>query len=181
MKRIFVPQMSIPPAAQLRLWPALKPALSSGFVLYDGTAIALRLGHRPSVDFDFFSDQPLEKEILRAVFPFVSQATILQDELETFTLLVKDVLETEASYVKLSFFGRLSFGRVGEPELTTDEVMAVASLEDLMAHKLKVILQRIESKDYVDIAALLKAGVSLEKGLSAAIALYGRHFNRVRV
>lgn len=128
------------------------------------------------MDFDFFSDQPLEKETLRAVFPFVSQATVLQDQLETFTLLVKDELEAEESYVKLSFFGRLSFGRVGEPELTTDEVMAVASLEDLMAHQLKVILQRIESKDYVDIAALLKAGVSLEKGLSAARALYGTAF-----
>ena len=41
MKRIFVPQMSILLAAQLRLWPALKPALSLGFVLYGGTAIAL--------------------------------------------------------------------------------------------------------------------------------------------
>ncbi len=29
---------------------------NQGFVLYGGTAIALRLAHRPSVDFDFFND-----------------------------------------------------------------------------------------------------------------------------
>lgn len=44
--------------------------------------------------------------------------------------LVEDEL-----HVKISFFGGLSFGRVGEPELTLDEVMLVASLEDLMAHR----------------------------------------------
>lgn len=31
-----------------------------GFALYGGTAIALRLGHRTSVDFDFFNDRPLD-------------------------------------------------------------------------------------------------------------------------
>ncbi len=106
MKRILSPQMSILPAAQIRLWLALKPALSLGFVLYGGTAIALRLGHRPSVDFDFFSDQSLEKEALRSVFPFIAQATILQDELETLTVLVKDLESTEESYVKNLFPGR---------------------------------------------------------------------------
>jgi hypothetical protein len=37
----------------------LGPARSLGFVLYGGAAIALRLGHRQSVDFDFFSSRPL--------------------------------------------------------------------------------------------------------------------------
>ncbi|MDF1482816.1 nucleotidyl transferase AbiEii/AbiGii toxin family protein [Extensimonas sp. H3M7-6] len=32
----------------------LRPAPAMGFALYGGTAIALRLGHRQSVDFDFF-------------------------------------------------------------------------------------------------------------------------------
>lgn len=71
----------------------------------------------------------------------------------------------------MSFFGAVGFGRVGEPELTEDGVLQVASLDDLMATKVKVILQRIEAKDYQDIAALLKAKVSLTKGLAAARAL----------
>ena len=46
-----------------------------------------------------------------------------------------------------------------------------------MATKLKVLVQRAESKDYVDVAALLDAGISLETGLAGAIALYGLQLN----
>ena len=56
--------------------------------------------------------------------------------------------------------------------MTNDGVMQVASLDDLMAHKLKVILQRLEKKDYLDIAAMLVAGVALERGLAAARQLF---------
>ena len=45
-----------------------------------------------------------------------------------------------------------------------------------MATKLKVILQRAEAKDYVDIAAMLTAGVSLAKGLASARAIFGPNF-----
>ena len=52
------PRLDILPSAQRSLWPHLRE-LPDDFVLYGGTAIALRLGHRESVDFDFFSDEPL--------------------------------------------------------------------------------------------------------------------------
>lgn len=78
--------------------------------------------------------------------------------------------------VKVSFFGTIGFGRVGEPEVTDDGVLQVASLDDLMATKVKVILQRAEAKDYRDIAAMLAVGVSLPKGLAAARQLYGPNF-----
>ncbi len=52
----------------------------------------------------------------------------------------------------------------------------MASLDDLLATKLKVILQRLEAKDYRDIAAMSEAGVSLSKGLAAARALFGNAF-----
>src|SRR5260363_17161 len=68
---VFKPRMDILPPAQQRLWPALRPAADLGFVLYGGTAVALRLGHRASVDFDFFSERPLDRDAIRAAFPFV--------------------------------------------------------------------------------------------------------------
>jgi Nucleotidyl transferase AbiEii toxin, Type IV TA system len=43
----------------------------------------------------------------------------------------------------------------------------VASLDSLMATKLKAILDRAEAKDYRDIAAMISAGVSLSAGLAA--------------
>jgi hypothetical protein len=44
------------------------------------------------------------------------------------------------------------------------------------ATKLKVILQRAEAKDYLDIAVLLDRGISLANGLACAGALYGSAF-----
>lgn len=146
-----------------------------GFTLYGGTAIALRLGHRQSVDFDFFTEKPLDKFALAAAFPIASTATVLQDQPNTWTLLVQPESSAPET-VKLSFFGTIGFGRFGEPEWTQDGALLVASLDDLMATKLKVVLQRVECKDYQDIAAMLRAGVSLETGLSIAREMFGNSF-----
>ncbi|HEX5314537.1 MAG TPA: nucleotidyl transferase AbiEii/AbiGii toxin family protein [Gammaproteobacteria bacterium] len=62
------------------------------------------------------------------------------------------------------------------PDTTDDDALQVAALEDLMATKLKVMLQRIESKDYEDIAAMIEAGQSLERGLAIARAMFGNDF-----
>jgi hypothetical protein len=175
MTGFFKPRLDILPPAQLRLWPELRLAARLGFVLYGGTAIALRLGRRISVDFDFFSELPLDRDALNAAFPFLAQSTVLQDQQNTFTVSVPygDALH---EHVKISFFGTIGFGRVGTPELTDDGVLQVACLDDLMATKVRVILQRAEAKDYRDIAAMVKAGVSLSGGLAAARQLYGVNF-----
>jgi len=141
----FTPRLSTLPPAQRQLWPALRPAPSLGLVLYGGTAIAVRLGHRPSVDFDFFTDQPLDKPALFDAFPFLRQTTVLQDAPNTLTVLIGSN-KTADQFVKISFFGDISFGRIGEPEMTDDGILQVASLDDLMATKLKVVLQRVENE-----------------------------------
>lgn len=69
--------------------------------------------------------------------------------------------------MKVSFFGSIGFGRVNDPLLTRDGVLLVASLDDLMATKLKATLDRAEAKEYRDIAAMIAAGASLPAGLSA--------------
>jgi len=171
--KTFVPRFEILPEAQKNLWPGLSPCKDLGFVLYGGTAIALRLGHRSSVDFDFFSHIPIneskEKELLMAL-PFLNDAELIQYAPDTRSYLT-------ATNVKFSFFGNIRLGRIGEPLTTSDGVLQVASLDDLMAMKLVVILKRIEAKDYRDIAAMLRNGASLEKGMAGAVALYGKQFS----
>lgn len=171
----FTPVMDILPLSQKKLWPELVAAPRLGYVLYVGTAIALRLGHRDSVDFDFFSSDPLNKDQIRESFPFISKATTLQDSQDTWVVLVP-CFDTDKDFVKVSFFGDITFGRVGTPEYTEDLVLQVAALEDLMATKLKVILQRAEAKDYRDIAAMINVGIDLSLGLSGARLLYGPNF-----
>jgi hypothetical protein len=174
----LVPRLDVLPDAQRRLWPSLQPAARLGFVLYGGTAISLRLGHRQSVDFDFFTDRPLDNQTLNANLPWLSGAEVLQEAPNTLTVLAGgSALGADASEsVKVSFFGAITFGRLADPDVTSDGVAQVASLEDLLATKLKALLQRVEAKDYLDIVALLGSGVHLDRGLAGARALYGLAF-----
>lgn len=175
MKNTFSPRLEILPESQLRLWPKLGPIADLGIALYGGTAIALRLGHRASVDFDFFTERSLDRSSLEERLPFLRTAQVLQETRDTLTVLaISDT--TDQRPVKLSFFGSITFGRVGEPEWTDDGIVQVASLEDLLATKVKVLLQRVEAKDYLDVAALLGNGVSLARGLAAARSLFGPAF-----
>jgi hypothetical protein len=161
------PRLDILPPQQRALWPELA-GLPADFVLYGGTAIALRHGHRESVDFDFFSSAPLDPEALIRTLPWLAAAAVTRAEPGAFACLV----ERLGLPVRLSFFGGLGHGRVGEPVATDDGVACLAAPLDLLGHKLKVILQRAEGKDYQDIAALLAGGMRLADGLAAARALF---------
>jgi len=165
MSNQFTPRLDILPPDQIALWPQLHQTRDLGFVLYGGTAIALWLGHRQSVDFDFFSSDDLNKEELRRCLPFLAMSEVLQDAKNTLSVRTNEG-------VKVSFFGGLAFGRYGLTATTADEVLAVASLEDLLALKIKVIFERSEAKDYTDIAAMLKAGGSLAKGIAIAEEMF---------
>lgn len=172
MTKYFTHKLTTLPLPQQSLWPELKPSIDLGMVLYGGTAVALRIGHRESVDFDFFSNEEINLAMLQEHFSFIDRATILQDQPNTLTMIVP-IGEDEASKVKVSFFGGIDIGRVGEPEVTMDGILRVASLDDLMATKVKVLLQRVEAKDYRDIAAMINAGADLSKALASAKAMYG--------
>ncbi|MBK5960110.1 hypothetical protein CCR97_18140 [Rhodoplanes elegans] len=168
MPTCFEPRLEVLPPAQRRLWPSLAPAPGLGFVLYGGTAVALYLGHRTSVDFDFFRAEPLDKDEIHRAFPRVADGAILQDRVDTLVASVP----TPDGAVKLSFFGGLDIGRVAEPLQTADGVLLAASPLDLLATKLKAILDRAQARDYQDIAALLRAGGSLASGVAAFRALF---------
>ncbi len=163
------PKLDVLPAAQRELWPRLAPATDLNFVLYGGTAIAIHLGHRESLDFDFFSSEPLDKDRIREAFGFISGAIVLQDVPDTLVVIV----QMQSGAVKISFFGNIGFGRVNDPLQTEDGVLLVASLDDLMATKLKATLDRAEAKDYRDIAEMISGNVSLPLGLSAFEKMFG--------
>lgn len=170
MPAAFDPRIDVLPPAQKEIWPQLAPASDLSFVLYGGTAVALHLGHRVSVDFDFFKAEPLDKARIETSFQFVRNARTIQEDENTLVMAVP----MPSGPVKVSFFGGLGLGRINDPLRTKDRVLLVASLEDLLATKLKAILDRAEAKDYRDISAILTAGVSLEKALGAFANNYRR-------
>ncbi len=167
----LAPRLDMLPPAQRALWPELS-AVPRRYVLYGGTALALRLAHRVSVDFDFFAHDPLDHRELEGSVAIVKEGQTVQEGPNERTVLAKRAGAT----VKVSFFGAITIGRVGEPETTEDGVVRVASMLDLGGTKVKTLLQRVEAKDYRDLAALLEHGLALADVLGAAHALYKNTF-----
>jgi hypothetical protein len=167
------PILSILPEPQRALWDELSTT-PSGFTLYGGTAIALRLGHRYSVDFDFFSARQFDPTELRASIPYLAGSTLRQSTPNTLTVSVE-----RGGPVQLSYFGGLErLGQVAAAEVVEGPKIAVASLLDLSATKVAVVYKRCEVKDYIDIHALLTTGgIPLPVMLSAAAVIYGAEFN----
>lgn len=156
------PRLEILPSAQLKLWPALK-TVPRNYILYGG------------IDFDFFSSQPLNKNILLEALPFLREAKIVQPEINTLDCYVSMNHES----VKLQFLAGLGtrLGRVEEPLRCDDNGIFIASLRDLLANKLNTIQSRAEMKDYVDIDAILQTGISLAEGLGCSMAIFGKTFD----
>ena len=172
MSGVFQPRVDILPPSQRRLWDELS-AIPPEFVLYGGTALALHLGHRQSVDFDFFGNRPLDEMTLVPAIPFLASATVTQREPNTFGCLVD-----RGGPVRLSFFGLPGLPRLRPPVVAPDNGLQVASLLDLAGTKASVVQMRAEAKDYLDIDALLADGrIALPLALAAARAIYGDRFN----
>lgn len=168
---VLIPRLDILSASQRQLWRELAQ-VPAGFVLYGGTALALRLGHRASEDFDFFANASFQPDELERRIPFLAGAPRLQSSPNTLVSLVE-----RGGPVKVSFFGGLRLRRVGDPEAAEGSGVFVASLLDLAATKVKVVQDRAEAKDYIDLHRLLEAGIDLPQALGAAHAVWGEGFN----
>jgi len=167
----FSPRLDSLPPAQRQLWPELD-ATPRHFTLYGGTALALRLGHRVSVDFDFFSDTPFDPDQLAQTVPYLQGAERVQVAPNTLTCRVE-----RGGPILLSFFGGLGLGQVAAPERPRGRQLVVASLLDIAGTKVAVVQKRAEVKDYLDIDALLQHGIDLPTALAAGCVVYGRSFN----
>ncbi len=137
----------------------LGPAASRhGFYLGGGTAIALHLGHRRSVDFDWFRqpliEEPLElaRELQEEGIPFVAGWTR------------QSTLYGTVRGVRVSFF-RFRYRLLAPLVLWPDAGCQLAALEDLACMKLSAISQRGSRKDFVDLFALGRHGFSLQQML----------------
>ena len=163
------PNLATLPQAQRALWPSLND-VPNGFVLYGGTALAIRLGHRTSIDFDFFSSMPFSPDRLLASVPLLRGSTVAQRSENTLTVWISSVSQEPS--VKISFFGGLELPVLERPDRPEPDGIVIASLRDLAGTKAKVINQRVELKDYEDISAMLDAGLTLPEIVAAAVAIF---------
>ena len=163
----FEPRLDILPPVQRALWTRLA-SLPADAVLYGGTALALRLGHRTSMDFDFFLPRSFTPGDMRREIASIGSLEVIQS--------APDTLSVRVDGVQLSLFG-VDLATVAPPEVTSDIAIPVASLRDLGATKMQTIVDRAEAKDYLDLDALLRTGLRMEDLLGAAQIVFGPRFS----
>lgn len=162
MKNIFDNILS---EKQRELLPLIKPFFKE-FYLAGGTAIALQIGHRKSIDFDLFSNSEIHpQKITNRIFA-------KNYELQSVLAQSSDEYSIVVNGVKLTF---LYFPFEIEPKCKGDFMLP--SLLDLAAMKAYALGRRSKWKDYVDLYFLLKDYFSLQEIIAQTEAIFRQGFN----
>ncbi|MDP3988880.1 MAG: nucleotidyl transferase AbiEii/AbiGii toxin family protein [bacterium] len=134
---------------RLDILPLLQQVVGGGFYLAGDTGLALQIGHRDSIDFDFFLNQDFDtKDIARhieSVF-LKHEVAFIQEEKDTISCTIDGT-------VQLSF---LSYYYPLQKPLIVTEFFPIASVEDIGCMKLSAITGRSVEKDYVDLYFILQ-------------------------
>src|SRR5258707_9914394 len=149
---VFRPRLDILPAAQRALWAELD-LTPDPFALYGGTALALRLGHRQSVDFDFFSNIAFDPDALARSLPYLAGAERVQVAANTLTCRIE-----RGGPVLMSFFGDLGLGQAAPRERAEGSQVQIAALLDIAGTKAAVVQRRGGAAEYTPLSPLGRPG-----------------------
>ena len=151
---------------QVALLPLLAE-FSKDFALVGGTAIALHLGHRQSVDFDLFSyDDFTNSAVKRKIAPHATVENILVNYAGEYTIV--------ANGVKVTF---LTYPYNIEAEARLGRTIRMPDLLTLAAMKAFALGRRAKWKDYVDIYYITKAEHSLAQIADKGKEIFGGEWN----
>jgi len=142
------------PSLHFDILPANQRALFEGlaeeswltpFYLAGGTALALHLGHRQSIDFDFFTQEAFRtRSLIEYVRPF-GDFELLSEAENTLYGIINDV--------------RISFFTYNYPIIRTMyryHQLAILDMLDIALMKLEAISGRGSKKDFIDLYFLLQ-------------------------
>ena len=128
--------------------------------LVGGTALALQLGHRKSIDLDFFGTVDCEAEYLRESIAGIASLTILKESPHIHIYIV-DGIKVDIVNYKYPWLD----------DVVLEQGLRLASVSDIAAMKITAIIGRGTKKDFIDIAFLLHH-FSLEEILHFYAAKY---------
>lgn len=154
--------LSVLDKRQLRLLKKLKFLKKYGFYLAGGTGLALQIGHRTSLDFDFYTQKKFDPDKLFFVLKNKFKKIFLLQKAEG-TLIVK------INQILVSFF-EYPYSLI-LPLIKFCQFPPLASKEDIGAMKIIAISTRGTKRDFIDIYFLLQE-FSLKEILDFAIKKY---------
>jgi predicted nucleotidyltransferase component of viral defense system len=123
------------------------------FVLVGGTALALQIGHRVSVDIDLFTQQDFDPGKVFEILNYHFNCTDSSVDVNTLNINIS-MSETLQHSVKVDFL------KYGYPYLNPVRFMdgiRLLSVEDIIPMKLSAIAGRGSKKDFYDIYYLLQS------------------------
>jgi len=142
-------------------------AFNKDFRLVGGTAIALHIGHRRSIDFDLFSDKPFKNsDIRRKISQSMPIEHLIVNHTGELTFLIKGV--------KFTFYQYRFILEYGEK---FDDVIAMPDLLTLAAMKAHALGGRAKWKDYVDLYFIMTRFYNLAQIVEKANGLFKDDFN----
>jgi len=151
---------------QVELLPLLKE-FKREFYLVGGTAIALYIGHRRSIDFDLFKPTSFSaKRIISKLDTHHFTYKVTRNVSEQLNLILSDV--------KFTFF---EYPFPVQPEFLFENYIKIPSLLDLAAMKAYALGRRSKWKDYVDLYFILKDHYSVKQIAQQAELIFGQLFS----
>jgi len=152
---------------QKLLLPLIK-LFSKEYYLVGGTAIALYIGHRRSIDFDLFTDKNIKRKRIKAIIEENKYPTkdIIFEAFDQMHLIINSV--------KLTFF---NFPYKIDTNINFEGIISMPSLLDLAAMKAYALGGRAKWKDYVDLYFILKDYYNLKEISTRAKEIFQDFFN----
>ena len=151
---------------QAEILPLLE-LFSKDFGLVGGTAIALYIGHRRSIDFDLFTNKEFKnQDILNRISKSFKIEMVVVNSPGELTVIVKGV--------RFTFFydlHKIDFSK------KLDNVIKIPDLLMLAAMKAFTLGMRAKWKDHVDLYFILKGYYDLNRIIKKAQKIFGSEFN----
>jgi len=151
---------AVPVAVRQVMETLIPPLMATGFSLAGGTSLALRFGHRVSVDLDFFTMEEFDAESLVRQLD-VNPENVMDRAAGTLQLLLQGV--------KIDFL-RHAYPLLEKPVML--DGIRMLSLPDVAAMKLNAITNRGSKKDFFDLEMLLE-----NQALPELLDLYCRKYS----
>lgn len=123
----------------------MKIELLQNFYLVGGTALALQLGHRFSIDLDLFTVEPFENE---RIISLLNPRFTCQIEVDAPNMLMVFIEQVKVDFIKMGY-------AVGYDPLDIEGVRML-DIKDIAPMKLKAIVQRGSRKDFYDLYYLMQ-------------------------
>lgn len=130
--------------------------LLSNYRLVGGTALALQIGHRLSIDLDFFSDTKNNLEEIEYHFESLQESVLNAKTSYALFYMIENIKVDVLNYPSSFLFSPI-----------LEDGIRLASIKDIAAMKLKTVMNRGSKKDFYDIYFLLK-----EFSLEEMVALF---------